>query len=150
LGCWERDDEGLEINQTEIEVRYQETDQMGVVYHANYLVWFEIGRTKFIEQLGFQYTEMEKNNIVSPVVDIQISYKQPARYGDVITVYTWLEAYDGIRTTYGYRIKNEDSTTLVTGESKHVIVHKYTFKPLRLRKEHPEWHQAYKKQLKGE
>lgn len=140
----------MEINQTDIEVRYQETDQMGVVYHANYLVWFEIGRTKFIEQLGFRYTEMEKNNIVSPVVDIQISYKRPATYGDVVTVYTWLEAYDGIRTTYAYRIEDEQNNILVTGSSKHVIVHKETFKPLRLRKEHPDWHLAYKSQLKGE
>src|SRR5690625_1911762 len=141
-------DDTLEINQTQIEVRYQEKDQMGVVYHANYLIWFEIGRTKYIEQLGFQYTEMEKNDVVSPVIDIEISYKRPAKYGDTVTVYTWLEAYDGIRTTYGYRIENELSEVLVSGLSKHVIVHKDSFKPLRLRKEHPEWHQAYKNQLK--
>lgn len=138
----------LDINQTEIEVRYQETDQMGVVYHANYLVWFEIGRTKFIEQLGFRYAEMEKSNILSPVIDVQIAYKRPAKYGDTVTIYTWLEAYDNIRTTYGYRIDNEQKEVLVTGTSKHVIVHKDSFRPLRLRKEFPEWHQAYEGQLK--
>lgn len=138
------------VNQTKVEVRYQETDQMGVVYHANYLVWFEIGRTKFIEQLGFKYAEMEKNNIVSPVVDLQISYKRPATYGDVITIFTWLEKYTGIRTTYGYRIENEKSEILVTGSSDHVIVDKETFKPLQLRKTYPKWHQAYKNQLKGD
>ena len=53
----------MTVNHTEIEVRYQETDQMGVVYHANYLVWFEIGRTKFIEQLGFKYAEMERTEL---------------------------------------------------------------------------------------
>lgn len=138
------------INKTTIDVRYQETDQMGVVYHANYLVWFEIGRTKFIEQLGFKYTEMEANNIVSPVVDLEISYKRPATYNDRVTVNTWLEAYDGIRVKYGYRVNNEAGDTLVTGSSDHVIVHKDTFKPLRLRREHPAWHQAYKNQLKGD
>lgn len=139
----------MDVNQTKVEVRYQETDQMGVVYHANYLVWFEIGRTKFIEQLGFKYAEMEQNNIVSPVVDLQISYKRPAIYGDVLTIFTWLEKYSGIRTTYGYRIENKQNEILVTGTSDHVIVDKETFKPLQLRKVYPEWHQAYKAQLKG-
>jgi len=138
----------MEVNETQVEVRYQETDQMGVVYHANYLIWFEIGRTKFIEQLGFQYAEMEKNNIVSPVIDIQISYKQPAKYGDTVTIFTWLEKYKGVRATYAYRIENEHKDTLVTGTSEHVIVDKESFKPLQLRKEHPAWHEAYKSQLK--
>lgn len=138
----------MDINKTSIEVRYQETDQMGIVYHANYLIWFEIGRTKFIEQLGFQYAEMEKSNIVSPVIDIQISYKRPATYGDTVTVYTWLEKYNGIRAIYAYRIENDQGETLVTGTSEHVIVDKDTFRPLQLRKEHPAWHQAYENQLK--
>src|SRR5690625_5397224 len=67
---------------TQIEVRYQETDQMGVVYHANYLVWFEIGRTKFIESLGFNYADMEAHNVVSPVTNVNVSYKYPVQYGD--------------------------------------------------------------------
>lgn len=138
----------MEVNETKVEVRYQETDQMGVVYHANYLIWFEIGRTKFIEQLGFQYAEMEKSNIVSPVIDIQISYKHPAKYGDTVTIFTWLEKYKGVRATYAYRIENEEGDILVTGTSEHVIVDKESFKPLQLRKEHPAWHEAYKNQLK--
>ena len=59
------------ISETNIEVRYAETDQMGVVYHANYLVWMEIGRTKLIEDLGFKYAEMEKDGILAPVIDAQ-------------------------------------------------------------------------------
>ncbi|MBU5860976.1 acyl-CoA thioesterase, partial [Vibrio cholerae O1] len=74
-----------------------ETDQMGVVYHANYLVWMEVGRTKLIEDLGFRYADMEKDGILSPVIDIQISYKKPARYGETVTVKTWVDAYDGLR-----------------------------------------------------
>jgi len=140
----------LDINKTTIEVRYQETDQMGVVYHANYLVWFEIGRSKYIKQLGFNYIEMEKDNIVSPVIDLQISYKRPAMYGDTVTIYTWLDSYTGIKTSYGYRIENDQGDILVTGKSDHVIVNKDTFKPLQLRKINPEWHEAYKKQIKGE
>ncbi|MBP1950939.1 acyl-CoA thioesterase [Virgibacillus litoralis] len=135
---------------TPIEVRYQETDQMGVVYHANYLVWFEIGRTKFIENLGLLYAEMEEHNIVSPVVDAQMSFKKPIRYGEDTAVKTWVETYDGIRTVYAYNIINQNGDIAVSGTTKHVIVHKDTFRPLSLRKAFPEWHQAYMKQVKGE
>lgn len=135
---------------TPIEVRYQETDQMGVVYHANYLVWFEIGRTKFIENLGLTYADMEKQDIVSPVVDAQISFKKPIRYGEDTTVETWVETYDGIRTVYAYNIINQNNDIAVSGTTKHVIVHKDTFRPLSLRKAFPDWHQAYMKQINGE
>lgn len=123
---------------------------MGVVYHANYLVWFEIGRTKFIEHLGFNYADMEKSNIVSPVMDAQISYKKPTRYGEKVTVETWLEHYDGIRSVYGYTILNGNNEVAVTGTTKHVIVKKESFRPLSLRRTFPEWHKAYKKEIEGD
>ncbi|SES78001.1 acyl-CoA thioester hydrolase [Oceanobacillus limi] len=136
--------------ETPIEVRYQETDQMGVVYHANYLIWFEIGRTKFIEELGFSYTEMEEKEIVSPVVDANLSFKHPIRYGDRPKIETWLEEYDGIRSVYGYKIVNQDGKTAVTGTTKHVIVKKDSFRPLSLRKKFPDWHEAYSAALEGD
>ncbi|MGN8646933.1 acyl-CoA thioesterase [Gracilibacillus sp. HCP3S3_G5_1] len=134
---------------TPIKVRYQETDQMGVVYHANYLIWFEIGRTDFIEKLGFRYHEMEAEGIVSPVVDANIQFKHPIRYGDDAYVETWLEKYNGIRTTYGYRIINQDGQEAVTGETQHVIVRKENFRPLSLKKQFPNWHEAYQKALES-
>ncbi|MBM7572138.1 acyl-CoA thioesterase [Aquibacillus albus] len=126
-----------------IKVRYQETDQMGVVYHANYLVWFEIGRTAFIESLGFQYHEMETEGIVSPVIDAHMYFKQPIRYGQDVYVKTWIEEYDGLRTTYGYQVEDTNGNAAVTGSTKHVIVKKDNFKPVSLRRKFPEWHQAY-------
>jgi acyl-CoA thioester hydrolase len=135
---------------TSIEVRYQETDQMGVVYHANYLVWFEIGRTKYVEFLGLNYANMEKQNVVSPVVDIQITYQKPIRYGEAVVVETWLENYDGIRTVYGYYVFNEAGEIAVSGTTKHVIVRKDNFRPLSLKKAFPEWHEAYLQQIEGE
>ncbi|TFJ94754.1 acyl-CoA thioesterase [Lentibacillus salicampi] len=135
---------------TPIEVRYQETDQMGVVYHANYLVWFEIGRTKYIESLGLTYTDMEKNKVVSPVVDAQISFKKPVLYGEKAAVETWIETYDGLRTVYAYHIVKENGEVAVSGTTKHVIVHKESFRPLSLRKAFPEWHKKYLKQVNGE
>lgn len=128
---------------TPIEVRYQETDQMGVVYHANYLVWFEIGRTKFIESLGFCYADMEKDGVVSPVTNAQISFKKPIRYGEKVLIETWLDHYDGLRTVYGYHILNEVNEIAVSGKTEHVIVKKESFRPLSVRKAFPDWHEAY-------
>ncbi|MBS3679924.1 acyl-CoA thioesterase [Ornithinibacillus massiliensis] len=133
-----------------IEVRYQETDQMGVVYHANYLVWFEIGRTKFIEHLGLSYVNLEKNNVVSPVLDAQVSFKKPVRYGDNVFVETWIEKYDGLRTVYGYQIIDEEGEIRVTGTTKHVIVKKDNFRPVSLKKAFPNWHERYMQSIEGE
>lgn len=123
---------------------------MGVVYHANYLVWFEIGRTKYIEELGFSYAEMEKHNVVSPVLDAQLTYKKPVRYGDEAYVETWLESYDGIRTVYGYHILDAEGEIAVSGSTKHTVVKKDSFRPISLRKSFPEWHHAYLRQIEGE
>ncbi|WP_138414651.1 acyl-CoA thioesterase [Aquibacillus sediminis] len=133
---------------TPIKVRYQETDQMGVVYHANYLVWFEIGRTAFIEELGFKYQDMEQDGIVSPVVDAHMYFKQPIRYGEDAYVETWIEEYDGLRTTYGYQIIGENEKVAVTGTSKHVVVKKDSFRPVSLRRSFPDWHEAYTNAMK--
>lgn len=131
------------ISETIIQVRYAETDQMGVVYHANYLVWLELGRTSLVEDLGFNYAEMEKDGVVSPVVDVKLSYKKAARYGEKVTVYTWVEAYDGLRTTYGYKVVNEQGDVCLLGETVHICVTKDTFKPIKFRKKYPDWDKAY-------
>jgi acyl-CoA thioester hydrolase len=131
------------VSKKEIEVRYAETDQMGVVYHANYLVWMEVGRTTLISDLGFSYAEMERDGIISPVIDIQVSYKRPLHYGEKATVHTWIEEYDGLRVTYGYEIFTKDGEIAVTGQSKHVCVKKESFRPIIIRKLYPIWHEAY-------
>lgn len=138
------------INRTEIDVRYQETDQMGVVYHANYLVWFEIGRTKLIEQLGFTYAEMEASGILLPVIDAHLSYKKPATYGKKVYVETTLAAYEGIRITYDYKVKSKDDEILVTGFTKHGFVNKDSFRPVQLRKINNYWHQILTKATEGD
>jgi acyl-CoA thioester hydrolase len=144
----DKGENGLDKVRTPIEVRYQETDQMGVVYHANYLIWFEIGRTKLIEHLGFKYADMEKDNIVSPVIDATLSFKKPIRYGEPAYVDTWIEQYNGIRTIYAYEVLNVAGEVAVSGTTEHVIVSKDTFRPLSLRKIYPDWHDAYSRQVK--
>jgi acyl-CoA thioester hydrolase len=138
------------ISETKVKVRYQETDQMGVVYHANYFVWMELGRTAIIEELGFKYADMEKDGIVSPVTDIQASYKKALTYGDTATVKTWIEKYDGFRVVYGYEICNEAGEICVKGESHHICVKKENFRPIIIRKRYPDWHEAYENAKKLE
>ncbi|QAS50897.1 acyl-CoA thioesterase [Halobacillus litoralis] len=133
----------MKVVETPIQVRYQETDMMGVVYHANYLVWFEIGRTAFIEGLGFNYSEIEKKGVFSPVVDVAVSYKKPVRYGDEATVRTWVETYDGLRVSYGYEVVLANGDIAVSGETKHVIVKKENFRPVSIRRNFLDWHEAY-------
>jgi acyl-CoA thioester hydrolase len=136
------------VSNREVEVRYAETDQMGVVYHANYLVWMELGRTQLIKDLGFSYAEMELEGIISPVIDVQVSYKKPFRYGETATIHTWIEEYDGFKSVYGYEIMNENGDIAVTASSSHVCVKKDSFRPIKFKKHYPEWHQAYEKAKK--
>ncbi len=138
------------ISTKEIEVRYAETDQMGVVYHANYLVWMEVARTQIVKDLGFNYAHMEEEGVLSPVTDVQISYKKPLRYGQTATVKTWIEDYDGLRTTYGYEIYTEEQELAITAYSKHVCVQKDSFRPISIRRKFPDWHDAYEKAKKPE
>lgn len=136
------------VSKKEIEVRYAETDQMGIVYHANYIVWLELGRTQIVKDLGFNYADMEKDGILSPVLEVQIAYKKPLTYGDTATVHTWIEEYNGLKTKYGYEILNEDGEVVVTANSLHVCVKKDSFRPISIKRLYPEWHDVYEKNKK--
>ncbi|MEQ6377382.1 thioesterase family protein [Bacillaceae bacterium S4-13-58] len=131
------------VNETTIKVRYAETDQMQVVYHANYLVWFEIGRTALIEQLGFRYADMEKEGVVSPVVHADVAFKTPVRYGETATIRTSISSYTGVRVIYSYEIFNEKGELSVQGKTEHVCVEQKSFRPISIKKRFPDWHQAY-------
>lgn len=131
------------VSEKEIEIRYAETDQMGVVYHANYLVWMEIGRTALIEDLGFTYAGLEKDGYLSPVTDLSIQYKASMKYGQKAKVRTWVESHGKLRTMYGYEILHEDGTIAATAKSEHVVVRKDTFRPVSLKKIDPVWDAKY-------
>ncbi|WJY28328.1 MULTISPECIES: acyl-CoA thioesterase [Sporosarcina] len=133
----------MHVSEKEIEIRYAETDQMGVVYHANYLVWMEIGRTKLIEDLGFNYAGLEADGYLSPVTDLSVNYKAAMRYGETATVRTWIESHGKLRTVYGYEILHADGTVAATAVSEHVVVRKDNFRPVSLRKIAPEWDAKY-------
>jgi acyl-CoA thioester hydrolase len=110
-------------SETRVRVRYAETDQMGVVYHSNYLIWFEVGRVEFIRQLGLNYRQMEEEGCGIAVVDVHVRYKAPARYDDELVIETRLLAARGAVVKFGYRIlRVEDGRLLCEGETMHVVV----------------------------
>lgn len=107
-----------------VRVRYAETDQMGVVYHANYLVWFEIGRVDYIRAMGLDYASMEREEgALIAVAEARARYKAPARYDDELEVRTRLAGVRGaiIRFTYAV-VRLSDEVELCEGETVHVVV----------------------------
>lgn len=105
-----------------IRVRYAETDQMGVVYHANYLVWFEVGRVDFIRAMGLDYAAMEREDgALIAVVEAKSRYKAPARYDDDLVVRTRLAAARGSLVRFRYEILRGDEV-LCEGETVHIVV----------------------------
>jgi len=112
------------VCEVKIRVRYAETDQMGVVYHANHFVWFEVGRVELLRQLGFSYREMEQDDGCSiAVVDARCRYKAPARYDDEIIVRTRLKNVRESLVHFEYELlRFSDGILLAEGESTHVIL----------------------------
>jgi acyl-CoA thioester hydrolase len=110
--------------ETRVRVRYAETDQMGVVYHANYLVWFEVGRVEFIRQLGLDYKMMEQEQgSMIAVADVTARYKAPARYDDELLIRTVLAGVRGSIVRFKYSIlRASDELLLCEGETVHVVV----------------------------
>ena len=112
------------VGETRLRVRYAETDKMGVVYHSNFVIWFEVGRVELLRQLGFQYSDMEtEDNCHIPVVDLRVRYKSPAQYDDEIVVRTQIKNVRSSLLHFSYEIFREaDRTLLATGETMHIIV----------------------------
>jgi acyl-CoA thioester hydrolase len=101
-------------------VRYAETDKMGVVYYANYLVWFEVGRTDLLRHAGWSYREMEVEGFSLPVIEAHCEYKEPARYDDELEVRTGGDLLSPIRVQFTYEIvRPADEALLATGHTVH-------------------------------
>lgn len=118
-------DQPLKIaGETRLRVRYAETDKMGVVYHSNFVIWFEVGRVELLRQLGFEYSRMEKeDNCHIPVVDLRVRYKAPALYDDEIVIRTSLKNVRQSLLHFGYEVvRAGDETLLAAGETTHIIV----------------------------
>ncbi|HSU65664.1 MAG TPA: thioesterase family protein [Tepidisphaeraceae bacterium] len=116
-----------------IRVRYAETDQMGVVYYANYVVWMEVGRVELCRTLGFRYRDMERDDgVLLAVAEAHCRYLSPARFDDEVLIRTHIEQANRRFVTFGYEMRlAADDRKLVTGHTKHVFLGK-DFRPTKL------------------
>ena len=110
------------IVETELRVRYAETDQMGVVHHAEYLVWFEVGRSDYFRALGQDYGEWEQEGVFLPVSEVHARYHAPARFGDRITLQTRLGQVRSRSLTLHYEVLDESGRRLVSGWTRHICM----------------------------
>lgn len=119
------------VTETKIRVRYGETDQMGVVYHGNYALYFEEARTDALRQIDVSYKNMEENGVMMPVVNLSMDYKRPAKYDDVLTIKTTLLELPSVKIILTYEVFNESNELLTTGSSTLVFVDMKTNRPTR-------------------
>ena len=146
-------------HQKNMRVQYKDTDQMGVVHHANYITWFEVGRTEMMRDFDISYRQMEEMGLLLPVLDVQLSYRKPARFDDCIAIFTKLDSFSPVRLEFHYEVRRigeegfktdtavvgEPTGELLTkGVSKHMWVSS-DWKPARLNKVAPEIYQKLEK-----
>lgn len=125
-------------SQIRLIVRYAETDQMGVVHHSNYPIWFEAGRTDFIRKLGMPYGVIEQNGAMLPLLEMKCKFLGFARYEDEVIVETRIKEYTGTRLLFSYNVYREGSEKPITeGETLHVWTNR-DLKPVNIKKHSPE------------
>ena len=111
------------VVETDLRVRYAETDAMGIVYHAHYIVWFEVGRGEYLRQRGGDYAEFEAQGYYLPVTELDARFRAPARYGDLVTIRTWVEEARSRGATFAYEVvMKETGQTLATGHTGHICI----------------------------
>ena len=113
----------LPTSTSSVRVRYAETDKMGVVYYANYFVWFEVARTDLLRTLGWSYREMELSGVSLPVIEAHCEYVRPARYDDEIEIRTTGQMLSPVRMEFIYEVRlSTDATVAATGRTTHASV----------------------------
>lgn len=138
-------------NTTKLVVRYVETDQMGVVHHSMYPIWFEIARTDYIKAAGMSYSEMEKHGVMLPVTGISCRYKLPAKYDDTLCITAKITRFSPARIEFMYEVRREgEDTILATGTSAHGFVDSKTFRPLNFKKAMPDFYAVMEKHAKND
>jgi acyl-CoA thioester hydrolase len=115
--------DGIVVSESRLRVRYAETDQMGVVYHSNYFIWFEVGRVELMRQLGVSYRDMEQEGCLIAVVDAHCRYKSPARYDDELIVRTHLKKVRESLVHFSYELlRSGEDALLAEGDTTHIVI----------------------------
>ncbi len=121
----------MQSNEIFIRVRYAETDQMGVVHHANYALYLEMGRTEWLRRFQISYKEMEHNNVMLPVISMDLKFKKSAYYDDEIKVVTKLKKRPSVKIEFDYEIRNKKDEILVIASTVLAFIDANTKKPIR-------------------
>lgn len=114
--------------ETQVRVRYGETDKMGVVYYGNYPLYFEVGRTNLMRDFNLTYRTIEDKGIILPVTDMQIKYHHPAFYDDLLTIKTTIPVLPSVKILFDYQIFNEENKLIATGKTTLVFMNEKTGK----------------------
>ncbi len=122
----------MDSHKIKVRVRYQETDRMGIVYHANYLSYFELGRVEWLRRKGLDYARLEDSGVLLPVVNIRVNYKSPARYDQLLFVVTELKKIGGASLVFENNIYDQNDNLLVEGKVTLVATDSNTFKPIKI------------------
>ena len=134
-----------------INVRYAETDRMGIVHHKNHAVWYEVGRSDYLKMFGTSYREMEEAGLMCPLTNINCHFKTPATYDDKLIIRTWAIALHGARIQFTYTVKriNDDGTEteIGYGTTEHGFIDKTTFRPVSLKKRMPDLYEKIRATL---
>ena len=129
----------MKISKTELTVRYAETDQMGIVHHSVYPIWYEAGRTDYIKMFDMTYSQMEEAGVMMPLVNLSCHYGIPARYEDVVVIETRAIKLSAAKMIFYYEVKRKsDGVLLGSGTTEHGFVDSKTFKPVNVKKKLPE------------
>jgi acyl-CoA thioester hydrolase len=118
-----------------LRVEYHHTDQMGIVHHSNYIKFFEAARTEWLRAAGLTYAEMERRGVMMPIVDVQIKYRQPAYYDEMLSITTSVRELPMARMTFYYEIRGEDGREVASGMTTLGFIDSVTRRPQRV----PQW-----------
>jgi acyl-CoA thioester hydrolase len=116
---------------TQVRVRYAETDQMSYVYYGNYATYYEVARVEALRQLGFDYASLEEKGIMMPVLDLKSDFLQPAKYDERLTIEVTIPKLPTVKMLFEYKIFNENDQLINKGSTTLVFLNKETHKPVR-------------------
>ena len=131
-------------------VNYYETDKMGITHHSNYIRWMEEARIDFLDQIGFGYTKLEEDGIISPVIGVECDYKTSTTFGDHVEIDVAVEEFKGVKLTLSYTMTKADSgDPVATGKTRHCFVNQEG-RPVILKKTFPALDVKLRELVKGE
>ncbi|MGI6735701.1 MAG: acyl-CoA thioesterase [Anaerovoracaceae bacterium] len=136
----------MKTRDCKVRVLYADTDAMGIVYNGTYITWLEKGRTEWLRQIGYSYQRIEEKGLLLPVSHIEIDYRHPARYDDVLVIRTWLKKLKAATIIMAYRIdREENGETCVEATSVHPITDR-NLKPIRVRRDLPDLYEILRRE----